>query len=169
MISGQRKERHLLKASCRWTRAGSLFQARITGAQKRIGLNPCRAYKHEVRACRAALCEVVKVESGARADSDPPGGLSFLERKSVAYLKGFDAGRRGRNIGDCPYEGHYDASLEMQRLWMAGNFDAVTGAWRTRRIRPRHLTKRRSVAVRVQWPRSAYARNRLQAIISGKA
>lgn len=128
------------------------------GVQKRIGPMPCRAYKGGV--CPS---EVVKVESGARADSDPPGGLSFLERKSVAYLSGFDSGRSGRNIGSCPYEGHNDASLEMQRLWMAGNFDAVTGAWRTRRIRPRHITKRKSV--RVRWPRSQYARRRLEAII----
>lgn len=143
---------------CRWARAG-IESRHSSGAQKRIGSISRRGYNHGV-----CPCEVPKVESGARADSDPPGGLSFLERRSAAYLRGFDAGRRGRDIGACQYEGHNDASLALQRLWMAGHFDAVTGAMRPRRLRPAHITHRK--AVRVRWPKSSYARHRLQLIIS---
>lgn len=113
---------------------------------------------------RVARMKGFKVLSESGDQTCSPGPLSFLERRSAAYLCGFDAGRRGRDIGACQYEGHNDASLALQRLWMAGHFDAVTGAMRPRRLRPAHITHRK--AVRVRWPKSSYARHRLQLIIS---
>lgn len=87
---------------------------------------------------------------------------------SLAYQRGFTAGLRARfgkkYARPCPYEGHDDGSLALQRQWMDGHFDAVTG----RRSLRKNLRPRRPYA-RVRWPKGSYARRRLQAIIEGRA
>lgn len=88
---------------------------------------------------------------------------------SLAYRRGFTAGLRARfgkkYARPCPYEGHNDGSLALQQQWMDGYFDAVTG----RRSLRKNLRPRRPVCARVRWPRSQYARNRVQAALAGKA
>lgn len=81
---------------------------------------------------------------------------------SLAYQRGYSAGLRGRGAGQCPYEGHNDGSLALQLQWMDGHFDAVTGVRIVAHKRP-YRTRRKSV--RVRWPRSRYARLRLETII----
>lgn len=83
---------------------------------------------------------------------------------SLAYQRGYSAGLRHKAIGDCPYEGHNDGSLALQLKWTDGHFDAVTGV---RVRRQRYVTRRK--AVRVRWPRSRYARRRLELLLGVRA
>lgn len=81
---------------------------------------------------------------------------------SIAYQRGYTAGLRERHgkkyIRECPHEGHNPASMELQLQWRNGWLDALTGR-RLPRIR-KSLDPRR----RTNWPRSDYARRRLEAI-----
>lgn len=72
---------------------------------------------------------------------------------TIAYQCGYRAGLHDKTVGDCPYEGHCDASLALQLQWMDGRFDAMTGF-------KRPITRRKSI--RVRWPKSLYARRRLE-------
>ena len=74
---------------------------------------------------------------------------------SPSYAAGLAAGRRRMAAGECPYEGHNDASMELQRRWMRGWFDGMT----ERRRRKRKVTRRKTVGRSL--PRSDYARRRV--------
>ncbi len=73
--------RGLSLSSCRWTRAGSHFQAQHSGAHNRIGTILRRAYKHGV-----CPCEMAKAVSEGGAERDPSGRPSFLltEKAGIA-------------------------------------------------------------------------------------
>ena len=78
---------------------------------------------------------------------------------SFAYTRGYAAALRCRSINRlpvCPYEGHTDQSMAMQREFMDGVFDALT---KPRRQRGTLRAHRKSV--RKHWPRSTYARARV--------
>jgi ribosome modulation factor len=84
--------------------------------------------------------------------------------RKLAYQHGYAAGRLRKSRGECPYEGHCDASMTLQLQWMAGHFDAVTGK-RLVTHRRSHLTRRKTV--RIRWPRRDYSRKRLAEILGG--
>ncbi len=77
---------------------------------------------------------------------------------TIAYDRGYAAGRRGRGANVCPYEGHTPGSFELAFQWFIGNFDG--------------LTARKDAPMRAPRPprpikatiRSRYARAQLEAI-----
>lgn len=77
---------------------------------------------------------------------------------SLAYAKGYRAGRRKLPFGVCPYEGHTDASMALQLRWRDGYFDGLT-AKRAYRRTGRSRTYRK--AIRRRWPKNNYIRRRL--------
>jgi len=78
------------------------------------------------------------------------------------YAMGYQAGRCRWPVGSCPYEGATDASMALQQQWMDGYFDGLTKHVPKRRKGPR-VTYRKTV--RVRWPRSEYARERVRAAL----
>jgi hypothetical protein len=88
---------------------------------------------------------------------------------SPSYAAGLAAGRRRVAAGECPYEGHTDASMELQRRWMRGWFDGMTERRRRKRKvgkstprggRPKGATTR-YLTPRKWTIRSEYARRRV--------
>jgi len=77
---------------------------------------------------------------------------------SFPYRRGHIAATHG--IHTCPYAGRTAGSRRLRAQWLAGHFD------RSFARLPRHRGPRGGVAyrkrTRVRWPRSAYARRRLQ-------
>lgn len=88
-----------------------------------------------------------------------------------AYQLGYTAGLRERQgkkyIRECPFEGHNDASMVLQLAWMDGWFDAFTRR-RSKNLKRKNLRPRRPYA-RVRWPRSEYARRRLESLLEVRA
>jgi hypothetical protein len=86
---------------------------------------------------------------------------------TLAYQLGYTAGLRDRQgkkyVRACCYEGHNDASLKLQLEWMDGWFDAFTRR-RSKNLKRKNLKPRRPHA-RVRWPRSEYARRRLESLL----
>jgi len=81
---------------------------------------------------------------------------------TIAYMRGHRGGMRRIKPGSCPYEGHTDASMALQMEWMRGYFDGLTAPVRVRKRGPR-VTYRKSV--RRGWPKSEYARKRVQELL----
>ena len=79
--------------------------------------------------------------------------------RTLAYQRGFRAGRQGKERFDCPYEGDNDGSFALQLQWMDGHFDAVTGKHKPK-VRVRNLRPRKTS--RIRWPRSVYARTKVK-------
>lgn len=78
---------------------------------------------------------------------------------TLAYQRGYAAGKQGARADAVPYAGHNDGSLALQLQWMTGWFDAITGHRLPRRRR--NLRPRKHHA-RVRWPKSLYVRRRLE-------
>lgn len=89
---------------------------------------------------------------------------------TLAYERGFAAGKRGKGANDCPYEGRNEGSLELMIQWLTGNFHGLTAPSRAHRpkAKPTVVTRRRSLGVGKNWPRSAYVRARILAIKFGE-
>ena len=81
---------------------------------------------------------------------------------TLAYQRGYRAAKTGKPRSACPFEGHSNASLSLQLQWQDGWFDATTGKRLVHR-RAKHLTRRKTCGRR--WPRSEYARRRVQALL----
>lgn len=81
---------------------------------------------------------------------------------TLAYQRGYAEGLKRKSPGACPYRGNNDGSMALQIEWMAGHFDAITG----RRLpRKRKNLRPRRPHARVRWPKSLYARRRLESLI----
>jgi len=82
-----------------------------------------------------------------------------------AYQLGYAAGLLRKYARQCPYEGHNDASMELQLRWADGWFDARTRLrsknLKHQNLKRKNLKPRRS---RTRWPRSDYVRRRLEGI-----
>lgn len=89
---------------------------------------------------------------------------------TLAYQLGYRAGLRDRQgkkyVRACIYEGHNSASMELQLQWMDGWFDAFTRR-RSKGLKRKNLKPRRPYA-RVRWPRSEYARRRLESLLEAR-
>ena len=82
----------------------------------------------------------------------------------IAYHRGFSAATRRWPAACCPFEGDTEASASLRARWLEGFAAglAVTDP-KPRPVTRLFLTKRRSV--RTRWPRSTYARKRLQQLL----
>ncbi len=82
----------------------------------------------------------------------------------IVYHRGFSAATRGWAASYCPFEGDTDASASLRKRWLAGHAAALAVETpKPRAVVRRFLTKRR--IVRKRWPRSNYARRRVQALL----
>jgi hypothetical protein len=82
----------------------------------------------------------------------PMCGAGLRERQGKKYIRA------------CPFEGHDDASMSLQLAWMAGWFDAFTRR-HSKNLKRKNLRPRR--IARTRWPRSEYARRRLELSLRG--
>lgn len=107
----------------------------------------------------------------AGEEEAPPCGTDLL---TIAYDRGFVAGRRGYGVERCPYEGSSDGSLSLMVEWLNGNFDGLTAPAdfkppQVRRLKSADghiIMTRRRACNRKRWPRSEYAARRLREILA---